>query len=220
MIIPYQVDVPMSRWPVANFAIIGVTSLVFVLMMIQGEDAAGWVGPMILDGWSIGGLLGHVFVHADLLHLIGNMLFLWVFGNAICAKIGNLWYPAVYFTLGMLAAATHNIIDGSPAVGASGAINGVVGMFLILYPLNGISCFWLGGLWWGAVTFCISSYWMILLWFLFDIWGATGEDTGVANWAHIGGFVAGAAIAVGMLLGGLIEMDAREKSLVEIIRGQ
>ncbi len=220
MIIPYQVDVPMSRWPIANFAIIVVTTIVSIVALEALYDEQPWAISMILFDWSPSGLFGHMFLHAGIVHLIGNMLFLWVFGNAVCAKIGNAWFPATYFGLGLLAAAAHVLIDGAPAVGASGAINGVVGMFLVLYPLNGISCFWPGGIWWGSVTFCISSYWMILLWFLFDIWGAMGADSGVANWAHIGGFVAGVAIAVAMLQSGLIEMDDRERSLVDIVRGR
>ena len=64
---------------------------------------------------------------------------LWVFGNAICAKVGNIAYTIVYVALGLCSGVIHLLLDGDPAVGASGAINGVVAMFLVFYPLNTIS---------------------------------------------------------------------------------
>jgi membrane associated rhomboid family serine protease len=219
MIIPYQVDVPMSRWPLANFAIIAATTLFFLLMLTHDGKSEHWMAAMILDGWSPAGLFGHVFLHADPIHLLGNMLFLWVFGNAVCAKIGNAWFPLAYFVLALFAAAAHNVIDGSLAIGASGAINGVVGMFLVFYPLNSISCLLLIGFFWGGGwTFSLSSWWMILLWFIFDLWGASTGESSVAHWAHIGGFAAGVGIAIVLLLSGWVEMDERERSLIEVIR--
>ena len=76
------------------------------------------------------------------LHLKYTLIFLWVFGNAVCAKFNNWRYIPFYLCLGIIAASFHLLLDGRSAIGASGAIYGVMGAFLILYPLNSITCFY------------------------------------------------------------------------------
>ena len=213
MIIPYQVDVPMSRWSISNFVLIGVISIHSLSVLFGAEIIP--IGAMILDGWSLTGILGHVFLHGGLIHLIGNMIFLWVFGNAVCAKIGNTTYPLLFFILGLVAVTSHNLIDGNPAIGASGAINGVVGMYLIYYPRNKISCFYF--VFFRGGSFSVSSFWMILLWLAFDIWGASTGGGTVAYWAHLGGFVAGASIGACTLALAWVEMTSTERSLFDIL---
>jgi membrane associated rhomboid family serine protease len=166
------------------------------------------------------GWIGHLLLHADLVHLLGNMLFLWVFGNAVCAKVGNLVYPIIYFGLGLVAGVISYLIDPRPAVGASGAINGIVGMFVVWYLLNEISCwyvFWLGvG---RAGNFSVSSYWMVLLWLVFDIWGAIRGNDNVGYIAHLAGFAAGFSLAFVLLKVGLMEMAPGERSLLQVMSG-
>jgi membrane associated rhomboid family serine protease len=216
MFIPYQVDVPMDRWPVGNVVLIGLISLSSIAALIGGEIRADSL--LVLNGWSPVGALGYVFLHADFIHLIGNMLFLWVFGNAVCAKIGNIVYPPIFLALGVAAATAHNLFGEGPAVGASGAINGVIGMYLVLYPINEISCFWT--FFYRGGTFSVSSVWMILLWLAFDIWGAASGGGNVAYWAHLGGFVLGAGATALAVAVRWIEMDPDEKSLLDVIRGE
>ena len=220
MLIPYQVDVPMERWPISNFVILGLMPipffLPFFLCQFMSEDRIAEIFvAFLLYGWSAGGLLGHMWLHIGLGHLLGNMLFLWLFGNAVCAKVGNGRYPFVYLSLGIIAAATHLIADGSPAVGASGAINGIVGMYVVMYPLNSISCFF--GIFPWIRQFSLSGIWLILLWFLFDLWGAASGGEGIAYIAHIGGFTAGVLLAAFMLKSRLVEMNETERSLLEIL---
>ena len=213
MLIPYQVDVPMSRWPIMNFALIGGITVVSLLTFIAGDTET--VNRMVLHGWAPTGLFGHMLLHVGLMHLIGNMLFLWVFGNAVCAKITNIAYLPLFVALGLFAAATHNVLDGGAAVGASGAINGIVGMYLVFYPLNNVSCVWIFGLY--GNTFSISGMWLILLWLLFDIWGATTGEAGVAYWAHLGGIAAGAGLASVMLAMGWTRMTTSERSIYDVL---
>lgn len=214
MLIPFQADVPMKRWPIANFVLIGLIVLISVAA-IAGAEGIRINNPMVLNGWALTGIAGHMFLHADMVHLLGNMVFLWVFGNAICAKFGNGIYVLLFLTLGILAAMTHNIMDGSPAIGASGAINGVVGAFFIFYPINTITCFYFfvfrGG------TFTLSSMYMILIWLAFDIWGASSGGGGVAYWAHIGGFIAGAVIAVLAIKLNFVKVESYERSIFDVI---
>lgn len=213
-IVPYQVDVPMSRWPYANFVIIGVTSAAF-LLAFMGDVGLHDLEPLILYRGNPPGIFGHVLLHGGWLHIVGNMLFLWAFGNAVCAKITNIAYPFVYIGLGAVSAIVHLIIDGDPAVGASGAINGVIGMYLVFYPQNEVTC-----LWWffiRAGSFSISSIWMIAFWLMFDIWGAWSGGGGVAYWAHLGGFFAGFLLASVLLWMGWIEMTETETSLYGLL---
>ena len=133
-----------------------------------------------------------MWLHGGLLHLLGNLLFLWVFGNAVCAKIGNLRYLLLYVLLGVTAGIAHLLISRGAVIGASGAINGVVGMYLVLFYENEITClfaFWLIVLY--VRVFAVSSIWMILLWLLWDVVGALlPGGSNVAYFAHLGGFAA------------------------------
>ena len=217
MLVPLQVDVPMYRWPVANFAVIGVTVTVSLAAM-GGAIPAPVLESMILYGWRPTGFLGYMLLHGGLLHLGGNMLFLWVFGNAVCAKTGNLAYLVIYAGMGVAAAAAHLLLDGAPAIGASGAVNGVMGMFLMLYPLNNITCGYFFIVFVG--TFCVSSAWMILLWLAFDLWGAFAGQDSVAYWAHIGGIAAGFALAGLMVNRGWIRMSQTECTMLDYLRGR
>jgi len=182
----------------------------------------------VLHGWNIKGLIGHMWLHGNyfhissllglnsLLHVFGNMWFLWLFGNAVCAKVGNKWFPVMYLGFGFTAAVTHLLFEGTPALGASGAINGVVGMFLVFFPENDTSAvFSLFLIYWRR--FSLSSYWLILFWFVFDIWGAMTGTENVAYFAHLGGFAAGVVLAVFLLERKWVTMEDHEKSLLQLV---
>jgi membrane associated rhomboid family serine protease len=172
----------------------------------------------LLDGWSIKGLFGYMWLHGGLWHLIGNLIFLWLFGNAVCSKIGNLYYLPVYIFLGLVAGISHLLFSDVPILGASGAINGIVGMYLVFFPENSISCFFCFIFWfWRPLWFSLRSFWMILLWFAFDIFGAMRSSGGVAYLAHIGGFVAGVGLAILMLKIKMIEMERDETSILKLL---
>jgi len=237
--IPYRVDVPFDRRPVMNWIILLAVFAVFALQVVEiaqsiaedpggetgpvsAEDSVGQAGPsssgmsqFVLDGWSIRGLFGYMWLHGGILHLFGNMLFLWLFGNAVCSKLGGLLYMPVYIGLGVFAGLCHLLFADGPVLGASGAINGIVGMYLIFFPENDISCVFF--LLWYPIRFSLSSYWMILLWFVLDIIGLVRGSGGVAYVAHVGGFLAGFILAVVMLKTGLVVMQRDEKTLLELV---
>lgn len=226
MFIPYAVDVPFDNRPVLNWLISVTLVVVFIVQIaavveevdhgLSAEKAfQKTMGRFVLDGWRLSGLFGHMWLHAGILHLAGNVLFLWLFGNAVCSKLGNLIYLPVYVGLGLAAGISHLIFSGVPALGASGAVNGIVGMYLVFFPENSISCFF--WLFYRPITFSVSGYWMILLWLAFDIWGAARGSQGVAYVAHVGGFVSGFALAILMLKMRWIVMQRDEKSLLQML---
>ena len=176
------------------------------------DESVPAFSTFILRGWSLKGLLGYMWLHSGLMHLLGNMWFLWVFGNAVCAKLGNFRYLGLYILMGIAAGIAHLLTSSAGALGASGAINGVVGMYLVLFPENDIICYWSPIIiYWRQFT--VSSMWMVLFWLFWDVIGALLPGSTVAHTAHLGGFAAGFGIALLMLHKGWITMERYEKSL-------
>lgn len=219
LLIPYEIETLRQERPWSNWLIIAACSLVSLAAWFGGGFESGAVIPFVLDGFSLPGLFGHVLLHGDLLHLAGNMIFLWVFGNAICTNTNNGVYLVTFAACAMVAAVVHVVIDGSPAIGASGAINGIVGVTLAMYPLNRVHLFWVflirGG------TFACRAWLIIIAWFLFDIFGAATGGGAIAYWAHIGGFLGGLAFGMCALHFGWFQLTEYDnRSLLEIIRGE
>jgi len=177
-------------------------------------------GPMarfVLDGWGIG-LFTYIWLHGGILkgtvRLIGNLIFLWPFGNAVCSKLGNKLYLLVYLGFGLLAGVIHLLLGVGTAIGACGVISGIVGMYIVLFPENSISCFFLLP---RPVAVSISGYWVILLWFVFDLLevGMGGQSTTYC--AHILCAGAGVGLAVLMLKKKWLVMEKDEKSLLQML---
>lgn len=218
MIVPYGSEVVITRWPVSNVVIV-VTCVIAYVTLILGRMADGLLEAMVLDGWQPVGLIGYMFLHGGFWHLAFNMLYLWIFGSAVCEKVGSLAYTGLFLGLGVMAGVVHVILDGSTAVGASGAINGMIGFYLVLYPVNRISCFW--WFFFRVGTFDLAGFWIILFWFAGDAWGAfTGYDTGTAYWAHLGGFAAGLGLGLLSLKVGWVKMaDYDNPTLIDFLKG-
>lgn len=187
---------------------------VFVLKKIYPE----WrTDTFVLSGWSTSGLLGYMWLHDGYPHIIFNLIFIWVFGNAVCAKIGNVLYLPVYIATGLLAAVIHLTFDIRMAIGASGALYGIIGAYFVLYPYNSIKCFF----WFLAYVrwFSIAGFWIILLRLAFDIVGAiSGYAEGPAYFAHIGGFVGGVILTMILLISKLVTRDSMDDAIVRSIK--
>jgi membrane associated rhomboid family serine protease len=197
MMIPVEVDVRLRYWPYANAGMVAVCVVVYGLMMCGVGSKEFWES-LVLQDYNPVQLIGSMFLHAGLLHLFFNMLFLWIFGNAVCGTIGNWRYLAVYLLGGVAAGVVHLLADGAPEIGASGAINAMIGFYFVLYPLNEIKCVWVILI--QGANFKVAGYWLILFWFAWDIiWAVTGLGGEVAYWAHIGGFLAGMGMGVACL---------------------
>jgi membrane associated rhomboid family serine protease len=151
--------------------------------------------------------LTNIFLHGSWFHLIGNMLFLWVFGDNVEDAMGHLRFLVFFLLCGIVASLTHTLVafyaaganlsdffifptPHRPLIGASGAVSGVVAAYLILYPRVRIWALFLGG-----IPLRLPAYWAIGFWFVLQFVSAFfGGDDGVGWFAHLGGFIAGAIL--------------------------
>ncbi len=142
-----------------------------------------------------------MFIHGGLLHLAGNLMFLWVFGSNIEAWLGHVKYLVFYLVAGVGATLTHWLFDSSssvPLVGASGAIAGVMGAYLMQYPRNRINSIII---FFFITVVRLSATWLLGFWFLWQLVQAVvsigvSAQVSVAFWAHVGGFVMGMVLVV------------------------
>jgi membrane associated rhomboid family serine protease len=158
----------------------------------MGEGLACATDP----GRQFSHVLTHMYLHGSWMHLLGNMWFLWLFGNNVEDSMGRLRFIGFYLLCGLAAAAAQIVTSpGSaiPMVGASGAISGVMGGYLLLYPT--VRVYTLVVLGFFITSMALPAWVMLGYWFLIQIvsgWVSfAGEGGGVAFWAHVGGFVAG-----------------------------
>jgi membrane associated rhomboid family serine protease len=173
-----------------------VANLLCFVALASGSIPEGVLDRMVLADWSPLGFLGYQFLHAGLGHLIGNMVMLWVFGNALSGVMHDLDYVLAYLSCGVFAGMLHLAIDSTPVVGASGAISGVMGMYLAVYPKNEVTCF----CWFFRIfTFELKGYILVIGWFVWDVISAIRGEPGIASWAHVGGTVAGFFIGILLL---------------------
>ena len=148
----------------------------------------------LVPAWAT--LFTSMFLHGGLMHLIGNMLYLWVFGDNVEDSMGHPRFVAFYLLCGLIAGLAHfAAVPASdvPTIGASGAVSGVLGAYLILHPRARV----LIPIWF--IPIYLPAYLLLVVWIGFQIFSASvggASGGGVAWWAHIGGFVAGAILIV------------------------
>jgi membrane associated rhomboid family serine protease len=205
--------------PVVNYVLIAMNIAVFLYQTSLPVDAAqmrscaeavagtaqgfvceyGVVPAQITRGENLYALLTSMFMHGGWMHLIGNMAFLWVFGDNIEDAFGHLGYLVFYLVTGLFASATHIVLGPDsqiPAVGASGAISGVLGAYILFFHTNPIRVLI------GWFVTIVPAWMMIGLWAVIQFVNAYGaiamttETGGVAYAAHAGGFAAGLIIAL------------------------
>lgn len=165
----------------------------------------------IIHGQRIYTLVTSMFMHAGWIHLLGNMLYLYIFGDNVEDAFGHLSYLLIYIICGLAAAFAHIMSLTNPAdfyvavLGASGAISGVLGAYVVLYPKARIVSL-VGYVILPIPTILFLGFWFVMQW-LYGLFDASG---GVAYWAHVGGFIAGMILAVSF---GLKRKRAREARL-------
>ncbi len=214
--IPYRIETLFQREPWANWALFGLT--IAASLSIQ----AGLFPEEVVDGFFVWGqgrpasMLGYMFNHGGFAHLAGNMVFLWVFGNAVCATVGNWLYLALYLGFGVVAALVHAQVGGQPMVGASGAIAGVVGMAVALYPVNKVTLFYTIGF--ASRTGRVGLWLLAVYWTAWDVLGAVLALGPVAYWAHLAGTATGLATGLLLLAAGVVTLTEFDHgSLLDLV---
>lgn len=210
---PLKDSVPSSTFPFVNWAIIFINIVVFynMLHMTSPNEQEfifeyGLVPKKLFVENSMLTLtdryvpiLTSMFMHGGFMHIIGNMYFLFIFGDNVEDKLGHIRYLLIYLLFGVAAAATQIIMFPDsvvPMVGASGAIAGVMGAYLVFYPRAKVKTLIV------IIIFItiaeIPAFIFLLIWFLFQFLNGTGGGaySNVAWWAHIGGFLAGLGYAI------------------------
>jgi membrane associated rhomboid family serine protease len=217
--IPLRDDTPRFSTPYATYFIIALNTLVFLFELSIGAQSHRALNGLMfqfgvvprhfelaLRGYSSYSLPGSLltiltsmFLHGGWLHIIFNMWFLWIFGDNIEDYLGHFSYLVFYFLSGFAASLTHIVFNPSsnvPSVGASGAIAGVMGAYLVLYPrarvLTLVPLIVFFTFWW-LPAWIFLGYWFLLQFLSGTATSIaeTSQSGGVAFWAHVGGFVAG-----------------------------
>ena len=200
---------PSNRTPYVTIGLVIINVVMFLLTMPWALNM-GWLWDRlalypvaVVNGDYLWGLITHMFLHAGLLHIAGNLLFLWIFGDNLEDQMGHLPFLLFYLACGLAAAGAQiaaNPNEGIPMVGASGAIAGVMGGYLLLFPKARVDVLAIIIIF--IKVFTIPAWVMLGVWFVLQLFGGfalMGGD-GVAYWAHAGGFVAGAIFALPVLL--------------------
>jgi membrane associated rhomboid family serine protease len=221
-VIPLRDANSIRRTPVVTLTLIAACFLVFaweVVAWAQGGDPAlqgivkAWgLTPSTLSAavrqgaWlsaPVAAVFTGMFLHGGWLHILGNMLFLWIFGGRVEDRMGRSWFLAFYLLGGVAAAAGQTLVDpnlAEPVVGASGAISAVLAAYLVLYPRARIQSLVFLGFFYQLLA--VPSVIVLGFWFLLQVLdgvaslGSSGISSGVAVFAHIGGFAAGAVLAI------------------------
>lgn len=192
---PYKDENPSKTFPAVTYALIIINVAVFLFSLTDFENVIRTYGFVPVNV-ALLTLVTSMFLHGGLDHIFGNMWYLHLFGDNVEDRFGKIKYVAFYLLSGLAAALVHYLTDPSsaiPTIGASGAISGVLGAYLVFFP---------------AVRVHVASYFysgtvpasaMIGLWFILQLLLGTaslaGRGSGIAFWAHVGGFVFGYAAA-------------------------
>ena len=201
---------PSQRVPYVTYALIAVNVGMYLLTLPVSEGADRlWVrlalAPLaVVHGVALSWLQTLLFLHGGFMHLAGNMLFLWIFGDNLEERMGHGGYLAFYLACGLAAAAAQIAAEpfsSIPMVGASGAIAGVMGGYLLLFPRARVDILLILIAFFKVFT--VPAWLMLGLWFTFQLLGGftvAGGEGGVAYWAHAGGFIAGLVLVAPLFL--------------------
>ncbi len=207
---PLRDTIVSHRVPVVTYGLIAVNLAAFMLQLAQGQQQefflyrfglvpARYSMPQLASYFGTGAQLlpffSFMFLHGGLLHLISNMWSLYIFGDNVEDRLGPLRYLLFYLLCGLSSGLTHllfNLSSNVPAIGASGALAGVMGAYFLLYP--GAKILTLVPVLFIPLFFEIPAFFFLGLWIVLQVVNALfshGEASGIAWWAHIGGFAAG-----------------------------
>jgi membrane associated rhomboid family serine protease len=225
VLLPYRAKNPPERFPYATLGLIALNVLVYIPTTVY----LLYIKDNVVDNFAVSHanmnvlrLFTAMFLHHDPLHLLGNMLFLWLFGSAVEGRLGLIKFLLTYFAAGLAGDFLHDSLVGIikptlSSLGASGAIMGIAGAYLYIFPFARICTFWMWGFGIPRVGVSeIQARWVILYFLGFDVLYALlfqGRD-GVAHFVHIGGAVAGFFLMMVLR----VRRDSEDYSDVQAVR--
>jgi len=206
---PYKDDNPTNTYPFVTIGLIGLNILVFLLQLMSDVDgkrivyAYGAIPHNIVSFEStqpihpLLTLFTSMFMHGGVFHILGNMLYLWIFGNNIEDRLGHFRFILFYLFCGIAAALSHTMVaadSGVPMIGASGAVSGVLGAYILLFPMARIHTIIFLGFFVQSVqipALIVIGFWAIIQIVNGLITQGMPNQGGIAWFAHAGGFLAG-----------------------------
>lgn len=209
--IPLRDHNPSGSTPFITYFLMAINILVFGYMFLLQEnllmgfiDQYAIIPSLIVKGQNLFSLISSMFLHGGIGHIVGNMLFLNIFGDNLEDRLGHIKYLLYYLVCGLGASALQILINPASAIpnlGASGAIAGIMGGYLVLFPRQRIDILFAFG--WALRRITVPAYFMLFYWFVFQLFSVAGSlafmdkmTGGVAYFAHIGGFLAGYLLIV------------------------
>lgn len=216
--IPIRHTLPSRTTPVVNRAIVIVNGIVFLAQIFLGQrtesliNIFGFVPARLMNPAAYGysmfevavTLVTSLFLHGGFVHLIGNMIYLWVFGGAVEDALGHVRYIIFFVVCGAIGSLTHTLLfphSTVPSIGASGSIAGILGAFLVLRPKARIITLLPLVVYWAMIE--MRAVIFLPIWFAMQFFNGflsiaaahrTQEVVGIAWWAHVGGFLFGAIV--------------------------
>ena len=216
--IPLRDVIPSRTRPGVTIALMAVNVLVYLFQATLSERTAQafvYTFALVPAHFSLIDIFTSMFVHAGLAHLVGNLLFLWIFGDNVEDRLGHGRFAVFYLVCGFVAAFAQTALNPDsliPMVGASGAIAGVMGAYLVLYPHSRVLMFFPL----PPIVFELPAVFFLGFWFLMQflsgistlpIFRAGNLSGGVAFWAHVAGFACGLALVIPMRRRERMEVD-------------
>lgn len=207
--IPYKDDNPINIFPVSTILIISLNMLVFIMQLLSGEDGRSLVYsygaiPQNITGFQSSQpipayltILTSMFMHGGVFHIAWNMLYFWIFGNNIEERLGHIKFILFYLFCGIIAALSHILLspDSSvPMIGASGAVSGMLGAYILLFPMAQVRTIVLLGFYITIVkipALIVIGFWAIIQVVSALLSQGNAAQGGIAFFAHVGGFIAG-----------------------------
>ena len=207
--IPYKDDNPINIIPASTILIISLNMLIFIMQLLSGEDSGSIVYsygaiPQNITGFKSSQpipayltILTSMFMHGGVFHIAWNMLYFWIFGNNIEERLGHLRFILFYLFCGVVAALSHILLSPDsnvPMIGASGAVSGMLGAYILLFPTSQVRTIVLLGFYVTVVR--VPALIVIGIWAIIQVVSGllsqgNAAQGGIAFFAHVGGFVAG-----------------------------
>lgn len=209
MFFPLKDENPTERRPVLTISLIVLNVAIFVLSYLSGfygsiVEEYGMVPVEIVNGSELSTIFTSMFLHGGILHLVGNVWFLWIFGDNIEDLYGRPKFLLIYIGSGIFASLAHVALNPSstiPTIGASGAIAGILGAYIVKYPRAKVVTLLFIFLFIQIVkipSFIFLGIWIGLQFLSASVATIAGTEVTIAYWAHIGGFLAGLLMALGL----------------------